>query len=269
MDVRKVSSPQENDEIASKVRKCPQTKLALEPTGELLFAHRSDFLRSPSTMKSIKVLVTGARGVLGSAMIKKYAESGAKVIGTDLPGDFSKIQGVDFVPANLFDAKEVKSSLAGLDVDVLVHCAGGFRFAMADQTSDADLDFLINANLKSGIVMARELLPGMKQRNFGRMVFVSSRATFAPGVGVSAYAATKAGLNALVGSLAEETKDFDINVNAVLPTVIDTPTNRKDMPDADYGKWVKPSELSEIVYSLTSPWGKPIHGALLPVAGRL
>jgi NAD(P)-dependent dehydrogenase (short-subunit alcohol dehydrogenase family) len=202
-------------------------------------------------------------------MIKKFAESGAKVIGTDLPGDFKSMKGVEFVPANLFDTKDIKAALSELDVDVLVHCAGGFRFAMADQTSDADLDFLINANLKSGIILAREFLPGMKKKNFGRMVFVSSRATFAPGVGVSAYAATKAGLNALVGSLAEETKDFNINVNAVLPTVIDTPTNRKDMPDADYNKWVKPEQLTEIVHSLTSEWGQPIHGALIPVAGRL
>jgi NAD(P)-dependent dehydrogenase (short-subunit alcohol dehydrogenase family) len=140
---------------------------------------------------------------------------------------------------------------------------------MADQISDADIDFLINANLKSGLVLARELLPGMKKKNFGRMVFVSARATMAPGVGVGAYAASKAGLNMLVGSIAEETKEFDINVNAVLPTIIDTPINRSDMPGSDFSKWVKPEEISEIVYSLTSPWGKPIHGALIPVAGRL
>jgi NAD(P)-dependent dehydrogenase (short-subunit alcohol dehydrogenase family) len=220
-------------------------------------------------MKSMKVLVTGARGVLGASVLKKYAESGAKVYGADLAGDFKKVPGAEFIPVNLSDSKSVQSSLVGLDVDVLVHCAGGFRFGMTDQISDADIDFLINANLKSGLVLARELLPGMKKKNFGRMVFVSARATMAPGVGVGAYAASKAGLNMLVGSIAEETKDFDINVNAVLPTIIDTPINRSDMPGSDFSKWVKPEEISEIVYSLTSPWGKPIHGALIPVAGRL
>ena len=222
-----------------------------------------------TSMKSMKVLITGARGVLGSSVLQKYAQTGAKVYGVDLPGEFQNSHGAEFIPLDLSDSKSVQSALSGLDVDVLVHCAGGFRFAMTEQITDADMDFLWNANLRSGIVLARELLPGMKKKNFGRMVFVSARATQAPGVGVGAYAATKAGLNMLVGSIADETKDFDINVNAVLPTIIDTPNNRSDMPQADFTKWVKPDEISEIVYGLTSPWGKPIHGALIPVAGRL
>lgn len=220
-------------------------------------------------MNSMKVLVTGARGVLGNAVLKKYAESGAKVYGADLPGSFEKVQGAEFVPVNLSDSKSVQDQLKGLEVDVLVHCAGGFRFAMSDQITDADLDFLLNANLRSGIVLARELLPSMKKKNFGRMVFVSAKATMGPGAGVGAYAASKAGLNMLVSSLADETKAFDINVNAVLPTIIDTKQNRMDMPQADFKSWVRPEQLSDIIYSLTTPWGNPIHGALIPVAGRV
>jgi NAD(P)-dependent dehydrogenase (short-subunit alcohol dehydrogenase family) len=86
---------------------------------------------------------------------------------------------------------------------------------------------------------------------------------------MSVYSATKAALNALTASLAEETKSYDINVNAVLPSIIDTPANRKDMPKADISKWVTPEALAEIIFSLTQPWGKPIHGALIPVAGRV
>jgi NAD(P)-dependent dehydrogenase (short-subunit alcohol dehydrogenase family) len=115
----------------------------------------------------------------------------------------------------------------------------------------------------------RELLPPMKKRGFGRIVLVSARATLNPPAGMSAYAASKAGLNALVSSVAEELKDFDININAVMPSMIDTLANRRDMPKADFKKWVSPDALAEIIFSLTQPWGKPIHGALIPVAGRL
>jgi NAD(P)-dependent dehydrogenase (short-subunit alcohol dehydrogenase family) len=214
-----------------------------------------------------RVLVTGARGSLGSVVMKKYIDAGAKVFGADLPGQLS-VKGGEFIPIDLSDSKSVTNAVKGLEVDVLVHCAGGFRFAMIDQTSDADMDFLWNANCRSAFLLAREVLPSMKEKNFGRMVFVSARATTQPGAGVGAYAASKAGLNMLVGSLADEVKDFNINVNAVLPSIIDNPTNRIDMPQADFNKWVRPDQLSEIIFSLTSEWGNPINGALLPVSGR-
>ena len=220
-------------------------------------------------MNAKRVLVTGARGALGSVVLRKYVEAGAKVFGADMPGQSVKFAGADFVPVNLSDSKSVHSALGSMDIDILVHCAGGFRFSMTDQITDSDLDFLWNANARSGFVLAREFLPSMKKNNFGRMIFVSARATAQPGAGVGAYAASKAGLNMLVGSLAAEVADFDINVNAVLPSIIDTPTNRVDMPQSDFSKWVKPEQLSDIIYSLTTPWGNPINGALLPVSGRL
>lgn len=86
---------------------------------------------------------------------------------------------------------------------------------------------------------------------------------------MAAYAASKAGLNILTAALAEEVRPFDITVNSVLPTVIDTPTNRKEMPNGDFSKWVSPAQLADIIFSLTAPWGKPIHGALIPVSGRV
>jgi NAD(P)-dependent dehydrogenase (short-subunit alcohol dehydrogenase family) len=69
--------------------------------------------------------------------------------------------------------------------------------------------------------------------------------------------------------LAQEVKDYNINVNAILPSIIDTPTNRKDMPKANYSEWVTPQEIADVIYSLVSPWGKSIHGSLIPVTGRL
>jgi NAD(P)-dependent dehydrogenase (short-subunit alcohol dehydrogenase family) len=216
------------------------------------------------------VLITGATGALGSHVLARYQRAGQPIVALHHGAAPPQASGdVRWVRADVTDPASVREALRGLDVDQLVHTAGGFRFAHADQTSDADLDFLIDTNLKSAFYLVRALLPGMKERNYGRLVFVSSRATMAPGAGMAAYAASKAGLNALVASLAEETKKYDINVNAVLPTVIDTPANRRDMPKADHAQWVSPESLAEIVFSLTDARGKPVNGALLPVAGRL
>ena len=216
------------------------------------------------------VLITGATGALGSAVLARYQRAGQPIVALhhgEAPGQAAG--DVRWVRANVTDPASMHQALQGLSVDQLVHCAGGFRFAHADQTSDQDLDFLLGTNLRSAFYLVRELLPGMKERNYGRLVFVSSRQTMAPGAGMAAYAASKAGLNALVSSLAEETKKHDINVNAVLPTVIDTPANRRDMPKADISQWVSTESLAEIIFSLTDAWGKPMNGALVPVAGRL
>jgi NAD(P)-dependent dehydrogenase (short-subunit alcohol dehydrogenase family) len=179
--------------------------------------------------------------------------------------------GLEWVQADLGKPTSVRGIAGKIrSADAWIHCAGGFRWAKAEDVRDEDIDFLIDANLKSALLLARELVPAMKERGFGRIVLVSTRATLQPpGAGMGAYAATKAGLNQLVLSLAEEVRAQDINVNAVMPTVIDTPANRKDMPGADFSAWVTPAQLAEIVFGLTQEWGKPIHGALIPVAGRL
>lgn len=217
------------------------------------------------------VLVTGATGALGSVVVATLAGAGWKVIGTYFaePKAPKSEPGVEWLKMDVTNSHSVHDSLRGHEVDALVHCAGAFRFVMTDQVQDQDLDFLITLNLKSSFLMARELLPGMKKRGFGRIVFVSARATLAPTAGMGAYAASKAGINALTQALADEVRGLDINVNAVLPTVIDTPANRREMPKADFGAWVSTQSLADVIESLIEPLGKPIHGALIPVSGRL
>lgn len=216
-------------------------------------------------------MVTGAEGALGGAVVARFLQNGCEVLGSYHRAPGADRPGLKWLKLDLGDAQAVRAAGAELRrVDAWVHCAGGFRWARADEISDADLDFLISANLKSALLLSREILPGMKEREFGRIVLISSRATVqVPGAGMSAYAATKAGLNQLVLSVAEEVKSFDININALLPSVIDTPANRKDMAGADFASWVTPDQLSEIIFLLTQPWGKPIHGALIPVSGRV
>ncbi len=196
-----------------------------------------------------KILVTGAAGALGQIVVKKFLSQNLEVIATDIktPLGTKNFEGVD----------------------TLVHCAGGFRFSLLEETSQDDFEFLLDSNFKSAFNLLKELLPGMKKRNFGRIVLVSAKSTLNPPAGMSAYAATKAGINALVTSVAEEVKPFNININAVMPSIIDTPSNRQSMPKADFSKWVNPNDLAEIIFSLTQAWGNPIHGALIPVAGRI
>ncbi len=218
----------------------------------------------------MKVLITGAQGALGQAVVKRFFEAGHQVTGTCSKASPTSDLPVRWIPVDLSNSNSVRNAFSeNSDFDILIHCAGGFRYALADSFQDEDLDFLINVNLKSAFYLVREILPGMKKRNFGRILFVSSKSAQNPPGGLGLYAASKAGLNSLTLALAEETKSFQITVNAVLPTVIDTPANRKDMPHAKFQDWVTSEQLAEILFMLTEPKGAPIHGALLPVAGRV
>jgi NAD(P)-dependent dehydrogenase (short-subunit alcohol dehydrogenase family) len=218
------------------------------------------------------VLITGADGALGRAVVQSFLKANYKVMATHLtaakPENTAR---VEWVQVDLSNPKSVKQILGPLapQVDVVVHCAGGFRFAPVASFEDQDFDFLINANIKSSFYLAREIIPAMKKRNFGRMIFVSANATRGATAGMGPYAASKAAINLLVEALAQEIKSFNINVNAVLPTIIDTPANRKEMPEADFSKWVSPHALAEIILSLAESSGDPINGALIPVAGRI
>jgi NAD(P)-dependent dehydrogenase (short-subunit alcohol dehydrogenase family) len=218
------------------------------------------------------VLVTGAEGALGGVVVERFAQAGVRVVAAhrgDPPAELKSRDGVEWLRLDLADRPAVEAALAARPLDGLVHCAGGFRYGALDQLAPADLDFLLDANLKSTVHLLRVLVPGMRKRGFGRVVLVSARATLAAPANMGMYAATKAAINSLVEAIAQETLDAGININAVLPSMIDTPANRRGMPQADFSKWVAPAALADIIFSLTQPWGDPIHGALIPVSGRL
>lgn len=226
------------------------------------------------------VIVTGAGGALGRVVAGRFLDAGCKVVGMDRSLDHrgevrpdDERDGLFWVGADLSHAEQVRDAISVIregvgEVDVLVNCAGGFRWTLIDDVSDDDLDFLIDANLRSALLLTRELVPKMKERNFGRVVLISSKSTQNPGAGEGPYAATKAALNALTAALAAEVKEHDVTVNAVLPSIIDTPNNRDEMPDADFDKWVGREQLAEIIFSLTGKVGEPINGALIPVANK-
>lgn len=202
-------------------------------------------------------LITGAEGALGKVVCKKFGDEGYSVFATDHQS------------INLADSKDVQNKLKGKTFDAVIHCAGGFRFRPLEEMTDADLEFLIDANLKSTAILLRQVIPSMKKNNFGRIILVGSSAALNPKTGMGPYAATKAGLHALVMAAAAEVQKYNINVNAVLPSIIDTPANRSAMPQADFKSWVSPQDLADIMFSLTQDWGNPINGALIPVNGRV
>jgi 3-oxoacyl-[acyl-carrier protein] reductase len=217
------------------------------------------------------VLITGAAGALGGAVVDRFLKEGIEVVGTSLDGSGPSKKGLRWIDLDLSDSRQVTEKLAGLAVDAWINCAGGFRYAPVEETSDADFEFLFKANFHSSFLLFRTLLPGMKKRGFGRIVVVSARSSLQSPAGMSAYGATKAALNALVQSVAEEVKSSgaDIAVNAVLPSTIDTPANRRDMPKADFAKWVTVEQLAEVMFTMTQPGFSALNGALVPVSGRV
>jgi NAD(P)-dependent dehydrogenase (short-subunit alcohol dehydrogenase family) len=156
------------------------------------------------------------------------------------------------------DLEQVRGFAHGLKEtpEILVHCAGGFRWSMIDTITAADVDFLIAANLRSTIHLLHEFIPLMKKKRVGSVILVGAQSALKPGAGMGVYAATKAGVHALVQAVAEEVRESGIRINAVLPSVIDTPANRKDMPDADFSKWIKTEKLAEIIFSLAQDQSK-------------
>ncbi|MBC7386708.1 MAG: SDR family NAD(P)-dependent oxidoreductase [Cryobacterium sp.] len=223
------------------------------------------------TLKHRRVVITGATGSLGQSVLARFHEAGDSIIAIHSPKQkVPAAEGVEWFGLDLTVRKSVIDFFSKLeDVDAVIHCAGGFRFGNIDAMSAEDFKFLNEVNFESSYSVATGAIPAMRKRKTGVLLFVSSKATISPAAGMSAYAATKAAVNAMVTSLAEEVKADGVRVNAVLPSVIDTPANRKAMPHADPSKWVSPDDLADILYDLTLSKARSITGALIPVTGRV
>lgn len=234
-----------------------------------------------SKLQAESVLVAGAEGFLGRAAVEYFAKKGLKVVAScrtakDLANvrgfvDEAKLRDVLAVEADLGDEAAVErlARSAGA-VDGLFNAAGGFRYGALGECSMADWDFLYAANLKSSFLLAKHVSAGMRARGFGRLVFVSSKATLGPTpANMGPYNATKAALNCLVEALAAEMKGTGVTANAIMPSTIDTPANRQAMPDQNPKNWVTTTQLLAVVDQLLGPVGEPINGALIPVAGGL
>ena len=128
-------------------------------------------------------------------------------------------------------------------------------------------DFLYRVNVATAVNMSRAALPHLLASPAGRIVNVGAAGALKAAAGMGAYAASKSGVHSLTQALAEETKGKGVTVNAVLPSILDTAANRADMPDADFGAWVKPADLAAVILFLASEQAGAVTGALVPVTG--
>lgn len=225
------------------------------------------------------VLVTGAAGALGRVVAGAFFDQGASLVLVDRRReDLERVFGAEgerrlLAAADLLDAQQVAAMADAAvqrfgRIDVLCNLAGGFRMGDAvHETSDADWDFLFAINARTVLHTARAVVPRMLEAGGGRIVNVGA---FAAGKGVArmgAYVASKATVIRLTETMAAELRDKHINVNCVLPTVIDTPDNRTAMPDADPARWVAPQDLASVIVFLASDAARAVHGAAVPVTG--
>ena len=162
--------------------------------------------------------------------------------------------------------QEAAEILGGLDA--LINIAGGFQWETMAEGSLDTWDHLYRVNVRTAVASSQAALPYLLSSS-GRIVNIGANAAMKAATGMGAYAASKAGVARLTEALAEEFKDRGITVNALLPSILDTPANRRDMPDADFSRWVTPHQLAGVIRFLLSEPAAAITGALIPVTGRV
>lgn len=154
-------------------------------------------------------------------------------------------------------------------IDVLVNAVGGYAGGIPLwDTTATTLDQMLALNLRSGYTLARAVLPTMLKAHQGSIVNVAAKAALDHGAGAAAYAASKAAAVALMDSLAADCKGTGVRVNSVLPSIIDTPANRRAMPAADFATWPKSEDIAQVILFLSSDHARTIHGAAIPVYGN-
>jgi len=220
------------------------------------------------------ILITGASGNLGRAVANAFAGLGARLILMDVRrGDLKDSEKQLVLETNLLDAESLRAAVAkALErfgrIDVLCNIAGGFRMGSpVHETKDADWDFLFGLNARSVLNTARAVVPAMLKGDGGKIVNIGAFAAQRGAANMGAYIASKSAVIRLTESMAAELREKNINVNCVLPTIIDTPENRAAMPSADPRKWVAPQDLAAVIVFLASDAARAIHGAAIPVTG--
>jgi len=226
-------------------------------------------------MKGKAIVVTGALGALGRVVAESAVARGARVAGLDhakaeRPASAERIEigGVD-----LSDAAQAQQAIDTVAkhfgrLDALINIAGAFTFETVADGSPASWQRMYALNVLTALNASRAAIAHLASSPAGRIVNIGAMGALQAGNGMGAYAASKAGVHRLTEALAAEWKG-KITVNAVLPSTIDTAANRASMPNADFSKWVAPSELAEVILFLASDAASGVTGALIPVAGRV
>ena len=214
-----------------------------------------------------RMVVTGGAGVLGQAVGKVARNQGAEVLLLDVVPDFTSEIGQTF-SVDLTDAGQVAACFAELGAfDALANIAGGFDMGpTVHETDDAMWDAMFEINVTTLRTVLRSAVPVLIEQGHGSIVNVGALGALRGAANMGAYTAAKSTVMRLTEALSDEVKGQGVNVNAVLPSLIDTPRNRADMPGADFSTWVAPEDLAEVVCFLASDAARAVHGALVPVS---
>lgn len=228
-------------------------------------------------------MLTGGSGGLGRQVASRLAATGHRLAITylvpeeaneveellRLPEDrlmLKRIDCTDAASVNTF-MKEVASTFGG--INVLACLVGGWAGGRdVEETDDIRFDRMIDLNLRTSFNAARAALPYLREADWGRIVMIGSRSAVDPPAGQAMYNVAKAGVIALVRTIAEEVSDSEVNANVVLPSLIDTPAFREVVPFANYVDWPTPEEIATIIEFLVSPASRVINGAMVPVYGK-
>ncbi len=219
------------------------------------------------------IIVTGGFGVLGQAVAQAFGAQGDKVARIDFaaqppaPADNT----LDLGGIDLTDVESTRSAIAKViaehgGIDVLVNVAGGFVWETLESGSLATFAKMTAMNLTTAATITQLALPALKQSEAGRIINIGAGGAVKAASGMAAYAASKSGVHRLTEALADELTGSRVTANAILPSIIDTPTNRADMPDADFSAWVSPQAAAKVIVLLASPDAGAISGALIPVS---
>lgn len=236
------------------------------------------------TLQKRIAIITGGTGGLGSAVVAELLAAGATV---SVPmrdgGELDKLREqlrldadapLSGAVVDLTDEAAVKAYVDQLaadhgGIDILINIAGGFGGGKpVHKAGWAVWEEQLDVNLKTCVITCAAVVPHMIARGGGAIITTSSRTATQPGKNSAAYAASKRAILQLTEALAAELRDEFITVNAILPSTIDTPANRKSMPDADHERWVKPAEIAAVVRFLVGPEARIISGGAIPVYGR-
>lgn len=224
------------------------------------------------------VVVTGASGALGSAVVDRFVDAGATVCGADVvePDEEDALldatpESVHFYNGDFTDETDVERVMSEITddhggIDALCAIAGTWRGGDPIEETDVEtFESLLDINFKTMFLAAKHALPAL-QRSEGSVVAVSSRSSLEGGEGDGPYRAAKAGVRRLTETIAAENTGI-VRANAIMPSVIDTPMNREMMPDADHESWVDPADIADVVAFLCSNGATVTSGAAVPVYG--
>jgi NAD(P)-dependent dehydrogenase (short-subunit alcohol dehydrogenase family) len=230
-------------------------------------------------MQGKAIVVTGGFGALGGAVVEAAAGRGARVAALDVapqpPARLAERLGPKALLLGAVDLSSAEGAAKAIGavkaqfgrIDALINIAGGFKWQPIESGDAATWDFLFALNLKTALNASKAALPHLLESGAGRIVNVGAQSAVKAAAGMAAYAASKAAVHKLTESLADEFKTRGVTVNAVLPSIIDTPANRADMPKANFDHWVKPADLAAVILFLTSDEARAVTGALIPVSG--